>query len=264
MTAAGTRFLPGVGLHTGEHVAARFVPAARGSGLRVRRVDLGVELPVQLSSLRPATRCTCIEVAGARVQTVEHALAALVGLGVTDAVLEVDGPEVPQLDGSALPWVEAARAAALLVGERRPVVARRQSVRDGRRTLAVAPGPDVLVTSTVEFAHPSIGRAAVRWSGDPDDFVRRIAPARTFALLEDVEALRAAGAIRGGTLAAAVVLGPDGPLNAEGLRFPDEPARHKLLDLLGDLALVGGAPRGSVQAHRYGHGLIAKLEGGWL
>jgi UDP-3-O-[3-hydroxymyristoyl] N-acetylglucosamine deacetylase len=261
MSAATIPFLRGVGLHTGEEVAARLVPAPRGAGLRVVRTDLGVELAVVPQNVRPRERCTCIEGGGARVETVEHALAALVGLGIADAVLEVDGPEVPQLDGSALPWVLAARAAGLTPSDRRRRLERAFELRDGDRVLRLAPGPDVDVRSTIDFAHPAIGRASVRWAGDPEDFVNRLAPARTFALLEDVEALYAAGRIRGGTLDAAVVLGPDGPLNPEGLRFPDEPARHKLLDLLGDLALLGGAPRGRVEAERYGHGMMARAAG---
>lgn len=258
---SGIPFLRGTGLHTGEKVAARLVPAAEGAGLRVLRTDLGVELAVTAANVRPAERCTCLSGGGASVQTVEHALAALVGLGIADALLEVDGPEVPQLDGSALPWVEAARAAGLTPSERRPVIAREIEVRDGPRTLRLSPGDGVDVRSTVDFAHPSIGRAEVRWTGDADDFVRRLAPARTFALLEDVEALRAQGRIQGGSLSSAVVLGPGGPLNPEGLRFPDEPARHKLLDLLGDLALLGGAPRGRVEAERYGHGMVVRVAG---
>jgi UDP-3-O-[3-hydroxymyristoyl] N-acetylglucosamine deacetylase len=253
-TTAG--FLHGVGLHTGERVAARFVSASHGSGLWLRRLDVGrVEIPVCAGSVRPATRCTCLEADGARVQTVEHALAALVGLGVVDAVVEVDGPEIPLLDGSAAPWVEAARAAGLAKSDRRPIVTRACTAGTAPRTLSLAPGPCVDVLSIVDYEHAAIGRSGVRWTGEPEDFVRRIAPARTFTLLEDVEVLRAEGRIRGGSLAAAVVLGPDGPLNPEGLRFPDEPARHKMLDLLGDLAVLGGAPRGTVCAERYGHGL---------
>lgn len=257
-------FLRGVGLHTGERVAARYLNAARGAGLWLRRIDLGgVELPVRADLVQPASRCTCLAAGGARVETVEHALAALVGLGIADAVIEVDGPELPLLDGSASPWVEAALTTGLPRADRRPVVTRACAAAVGRRTLALTPGGGVDVRSVVDYAHPAIGRAEVRWTGDPDDFASRIAPARTFALLEDVEALRAEGRIRGGTLSAAVVLGPEGPLNPEGLRFEDEPARHKLLDLLGDLALLGGAPFGSVRAERYGHGLglVAEVAG---
>lgn len=258
MSTASIPFLRGVGLHTGEPVAARLVPAPRGAGLSVVRTDLGVELAVAPRNVQARERCTCLGQGDQRVETVEHALAALVGLGIADAVLEVEGPEVPQLDGSALPWALAARAAGLVPSDARPRVERAVEVREGERVLRLSPGDGVDVCSTVDFAHPAIGRAVVRWSGDPEDFVRRLAPARTFALLEDVEALRASGRIRGGTLEAAVVLGPDGPLNPEGLRFPDEPARHKLVDLLGDLALLGGAPRGRVEAERYGHGMVAR------
>lgn len=262
MSVASVPFLRGVGLHTGEQVAARLLPAPEGAGLSVRRTDLGVELAVVQQNVRSRERCTCLEGGGACVETVEHALAALVGLGIADAVLEVDGPEVPQLDGSALPWVLAARAASLTSSPRRWRVERDLEIRDGARVLRLSPGAAVDVRSTVDFAHPAIGRSCLRWTGDPEDFATRFAPARTFALLEDVAALHGAGRIRGGTLDAAVVLGPAGPLNPEGLRFPDEPARHKLLDLLGDLALLGGAPLGRVEAERYGHGMVARAAAG--
>jgi UDP-3-O-[3-hydroxymyristoyl] N-acetylglucosamine deacetylase len=255
---ADVPFLRGVGLHTGEDVAARFVPAVEGSGLRIVRLDLGVELAVLPDNVRAAERCTCVEGGGARVETVEHALAALVGLGIADAILEVDGPEVPQLDGSALPWVQAARAAGLPRCGPRRTLERDVELREGDRVLRFAPAPGVEVVSTIDYAHPFLGRSTVRWDGDPETFVRDVAPARTFALLDDIEPLRAAGRIQGGSLESAIVLGPDGPLDPASLRFPDEPARHKLLDLIGDLAFLGGAPRGRVEAERYGHGMLAR------
>lgn len=248
-------WLRGIGLHTGVSVRARFVEAPAGSGVIVRRVDLGLEIPVRPEHVRPRLRCTSLAIEGEGVETVEHALAALVGLGIRDAILEVDGPEVPILDGSALPFVGPAREAGLSPGPASWRIEVPWSFVEGDGSLTLEPAEKTEVSSTVEFAHPAVGRGQYTWSGDPLEFEREIAPARSFGFVADLDDLRRAGRIRGGSLACAVVFGDDGVLNPEGLRFPDEPARHKLLDLLGDLCLVGGAPIGRVRAFRYGHRL---------
>ncbi|MBI2895199.1 MAG: UDP-3-O-[3-hydroxymyristoyl] N-acetylglucosamine deacetylase [Deltaproteobacteria bacterium] len=251
------RWLEGVGLHTGLEVRARFLEAPSGSGVIVRRTDVGLEIPARPEHVSPGLRCTRLVTGGACVETVEHALAALVGLGVRDAILEVDGPEVPILDGSALPFVALARDAGLHPAPPGWSVAAAWSFEAGDGSISFEPGDGVEVSSVIEFEHPAVGRRDFAWSGDPVEFEREIAPARSFGFTTEIDLLRAAGRIRGGSLASAVVFGDAGVLNPEGLRFADEPARHKLLDLLGDLCLVGGAPLGRIRAFRYGHRLGA-------
>jgi UDP-3-O-[3-hydroxymyristoyl] N-acetylglucosamine deacetylase len=196
-----------------------------------------------------ARRCTALRLPGGPVGTVEHLLAALGGLGVRDAALAFSGPEVPILDGSALPWVEAILGASEEVDEapgERPVrLAFSLAAGAARYRVAASRAPLLRVAFAVP--HPCIGRQRASWDGEAKTFAREVAPARTFALLEEVEALLAAGLARGGDLGCAVVFGPGGPLGGP-LRFPDEPVRHKLLDLVGDLVLLGALPAARVVA----------------
>jgi UDP-3-O-[3-hydroxymyristoyl] N-acetylglucosamine deacetylase len=241
--------LEGTGLHAGERGAACVRPAAPGAGLQVGRDGSFV-------SLRPAlaragtSRCTVLELAGGPVSTVEHLLAALAGCGVRDALLEFTGPEVPILDGSALPWAEAITAQTEVVAdEAGPPAALVHGLRfrHGSASYEVEPATRTQLEVGIADPHPQIGAQRRSWDGSEETFVREIAPARSYARLEDLAAIFAAGQARGGSLDCAVVFGPDGPLGGS-LRFPDEPVRHKLLDLLGDLALCGRLPAVRVRA----------------
>jgi UDP-3-O-[3-hydroxymyristoyl] N-acetylglucosamine deacetylase len=260
--------LGGVGLHTGAQVLARVRRAPDGHGLRVVRVDLpGCEpVPWMEQHVQDTFLATSVGTEAWTVATAEHLVAALAGLRVDNALIEVDGPEVPVLDGSSAGWVAALRAVGRAPGKApRRVVAPREvvEVRDGeawaRLEPAAAPELELELDVSVAFAHPAIGAQVLCIRPTPDRFESELSWARTFGFVQDVQRLRAAGRARGGSLKNAVVFGPDGPLNPGGLRSPDEVVRHKTLDLVGDLALIGSALGARVVAHRPGHALTRAL-----
>ncbi len=251
----------GVGLHTGAMVKATLVPAARpGSGV-VFRVA-GEKIPALAANVCDTSRCTVLGNDGARVSTIEHLLSALAGLGVTDLTVEVDGPELPIGDGSALVWVESLRAAGIvgLDKETTPLIVTEPVVVHGEKNAFVAAYPSDAVRFTVatQFDHPLAGTQVARWEpARGESYGERVAPARTFGFDFEIEALRAAGLARGGTLDNALVVYADRYSSA--LRFPDELARHKLLDLVGDLALAGRPVVADVIAVKPGHRLNVAL-----
>lgn len=251
----------GVGLHSGLPCRVRLAPSER-EGYRVG----WLEDPAQpLWRLEPSqvaeTRlCTALQLGSRRLATVEHLLAALAGTGVSQAEIWVEGSEIPLLDGSALPWVEAiAEAGLTLVGERSaPSLSPEPlTLHQGLSFITALPADGPRVAAAVEFPQAAIGRQLFSLDLSPERFVVEIAPARTFGFREQVEQLRAAGLIRGGALENALVCDGERWLNPP-LRFADEPVRHKLLDLIGDLALVG-LPQAQVFAYRGSHGLHTAL-----
>ncbi|MCP9934411.1 UDP-3-O-acyl-N-acetylglucosamine deacetylase [Cyanobium sp. Candia 9D4] len=247
----------GVGLHSGAVSRVRLGPSER-PGYWLGWLD-APELPMQ--RLGPAqvsdTRlCTCLQVGERHLATVEHLLAALAGTGVSQAELWVEGEEIPLLDGSGLPWVEAIAEAGLRDrGERLepPLPPLPLTLGQGLGFVAALPNDRLRLAAAIEFPQAAIGRQLYALDLTPESFVAEIAPARTFGFREQVEQLLAAGLIRGGALDNALVCDGDDWVNPP-LRFADEPVRHKLLDLLGDLALVG-LPRAHVFAYRGSHGL---------
>ena len=252
----------GVGLHGGASGRVR-LQASERDGYWVGRLDGRSQQPLQrLSpSLVSATQlCTCLALDGGRLATVEHLLAALAGCGVNQAEILVTGEEIPLLDGSALPWVEAiAEAGLVAMGPRfigtplgEPITLWR-----GSSFVTALPAERLSIGAAIEFPQPAIGRQLFSLQLTPDLFVEQIAPARTFGFREQVEQLLAAGLIQGGALDNALVCDGDHWLNPP-LRFSDEPVRHKLLDLLGDLALAG-LPQAQVFAYRGSHGLHTAL-----
>jgi UDP-3-O-[3-hydroxymyristoyl] N-acetylglucosamine deacetylase len=252
----------GVGLHSGAESTVRVLPAPAGHGLVFLRTDLNdAVIPATHEFIRDSTLATTLARGEASVSTVEHLLAALRGLGIDNALLEVDGPEVPILDGSALPFVVALRAAGTAEQKalrgartlRRPI-----TVRDGDRAILALPARDFRISYAIDFPHPAIGYQAVTLSVDEKVFATSIAPARTFCMMRDVQAMRASGLARGGSLDNAVVVGDDGVLNGT-LRYRDEFVRHKVLDLIGDLALVGAPLRAHVVVFKGGHHMHATL-----
>ncbi len=269
------RQIGGIGVHTGQNVTVCLAPGQEGSGWRFVRVDLpgAPEIAAHPSKIVAAVLSTTLGEGEASVQTAEHLLAALWATGHDDLRIEVDGPEVPILDGSALPWLA-------LLGERPPQDGELQVQGDPRGASARPPRvgkplqePLVLVEGDafltafpcdelrfsygIELPAP-VGVQWASFAPERDDFSREIAPARTFIRQADAERLRAAGGLAGGDLRCALVLGPQGWLNPP-LRFENEPARHKLLDLLGDLALLGEIPRAHYVAYRAGHRLHGAL-----
>jgi UDP-3-O-[3-hydroxymyristoyl] N-acetylglucosamine deacetylase len=247
----------GTGLHGGEKATLRLRPAAAGAGIVFVRTDLGgFEIPATLSNVGGASYATVLERDGQRICTVEHLLAALYALGVDNVRVEVDAQEVPILDGSSARFVEMIRGAGLIAQDlprEYLVITRPVEVVDGEKRISIHPCPEYRVTYAIDFEHPRLGfqeLTASPWGVDA--FARMLAPARTFVLEREVEGLRRAGLERVGSLENAVVVGDEGILN-EALRFGDEFVRHKMLDLTGDLALLGRPLRGHVVAFRAGH-----------
>lgn len=266
-TIADAVDIEGVGLHSGAPARLRILPAEPDAGISFVRRDLGgITIPAAHRYLQDSSYATTLGCDSAAVATVEHLLSALHGVGIDNAIIEVDGSEIPILDGSALPFVEAIHAA----GRRRQRARRRYlglqkpiSIRRGDRTILALPSNELRITYAIDFPHSAIGYQV--WSArlDRSSFAAAIAPARTFCLLRDVEAMQKAGLALGGSLDNAVVVGDDGVLN-ESLRFPDEFVRHKVLDLIGDLALLGMPLRAHVIAFKGGHGTHAELVGALL
>lgn len=262
-TLAAEGSLQGVGLHTGRQLRLTLKPAAPGTGILFVRADAGgATVPASLDHRAPSFYATVLEREGLTVGTVEHLLAALYALGVDDAVVELDGPEVPILDGSSRPFVDLVLGAGRkehAVPRRYMTVVRPVVVSEAGKRIAAYPCREYRVTYAIEFDHPSLGYqelTASLWR--EREFVEKLAPARTFTFQRDVEALRRAGLALGGSLDNAVVVGEQGILNPD-LRFPDEFVRHKMLDLTGDLALLGYPLRAHVVAFRAGHELHGRL-----
>ncbi|MEA5390965.1 UDP-3-O-acyl-N-acetylglucosamine deacetylase [Cyanobium gracile UHCC 0139] len=247
----------GVGLHSGAVSRVRLGPSER-PGYWLGWLD-APDLPLQRlgpTQVSDTRLCTCLQVGDRRLATVEHLLAALAGTGVSQAELWVEGEEIPLLDGSGLPWVDAIAEAGLSDrGERvEPALPPLPlTLGQGLGFVAALPNDRLRLAAAIEFPQAAIGRQLYALDLTPESFVSEIAPARTFGFRDQVEQLLAAGLIRGGALDNALVCDGDDWVNPP-LRFVDEPVRHKLLDLLGDLALVG-LPRAHVFAYRGSHGL---------
>lgn len=252
----------GVGLHTAVRAHLRLVPAPADTGIVFRRTDLdNFEIEAHGRWLARVSYATSLMKRGVLLSTVEHLLAALYGSGIDNVYVELDGLEVPILDGSARPFVEMLqRAGAQRLRRRRRYLRllREVQVADGDRWIRAVPSDRFQVRYFIDFAHPVVGREQIAFEVDPATFARELAPARTFCFLEDVDRLRAMDLIRGGSLENAIVVAPQGLLNG-GLRFPDEFARHKALDLIGDLALLGRPLLAAVEAHKGGHALHTAL-----
>lgn len=254
----------GVGLHSGGEVNLRLIPAPINTGIVFLRKSNEGWVPVTANGSKVvATRLsTTIGENGTRVQTVEHFLAALAGLGVTNLLVELDSGELPIMDGSARPFVDLILKAGLAAQEATQpllVITRPIEVRDGDKWIVVRPSVGFRIDCTIRFDHPWLSRQDYRYEGTPEEFTERIAPARTFGFLEEVEALRNQGLAKGGSLENAVVIGREGILNKEGLRYSDEFVRHKVLDMLGDLSLLGLPIQGEVEAFCPGHQLNTEL-----
>ena len=250
----------GIGLHSGEKVTLLLRPARAGYGIRFRRADLGgVEIPATVDNVDRLHYATGLSRDAGTVETVEHLLAALVSLGVDNVVVELNQAEVPIMDGSAASFVYLVHEAGLkrLTRPRRYLKALRPiSLTRGEKRIALYPSDHFKVTYSISFDHPLLRHMTHTLRVTRESFVDEIAPARTFGFLKEVEMLRQKGLALGGSLDNAVVLGETGVLNSS-LRFDDEFVRHKILDVIGDLALVGYPVIGHLVAHRGGHELHA-------
>ena len=256
----------GVGLHTGQKVRMTLRPAPPETGVVFRRVDLPtpVDIPARADAVGETRLSSCLVRDGAKVYTVEHLMSALGGLGVDNVFVDLDAPEVPIMDGSASPFVLLIQQAGI-EQQRAPKrflrVTRRVEVTDGDKWARLEPYEGYRLSFSIDFRHPVIERSTQSVVIDFADnaYLKEIARARTFGFMHEVESLRESGLALGGGLENAVVLDEYRVLNAEGLRFADEFIRHKLLDAVGDLYLLGKPLLGAFSAHKSGHALNNRL-----
>lgn len=257
----------GVGLHSGQEATVTLRPAEDNAGVTVRRTDVAAgDIHLNPTVVGDTTLCTTIgNAAGVQVKTVEHLLSSLYALNVDNVVIEIDGPEIPILDGSASPWVaaidEAGRVAQAAPAPILTITKPITHMQEGRLLEALPdPRPGLRIAVTVDFPHPVIGRQELAIKVDEETFRKEIAPARTFCLERDVQAMQAAGLIQGGSLDCAVVFAENGTVvNPSGLRFKDEPIRHKMLDAIGDFALANKRISGKLNLTMPGHGANNEL-----
>ncbi len=254
----------GIGLHSGVTTTVRILPTVPGMGRYFVRVDLPdrPQIPAGIANVSQTTLSTELTANGASVRTVEHLLAALVALGIEDTRIEVDGAELPLLDGSAQVWV-----AGIIRSTPMPVTGNLTTtglidtpvwIHQDESFVAALPSPKLRFTYGIDFDVAPIGNQWHSWHPQTEDFITQIAPARTFGLAHQIEQLRQAGLIKGGSLDNALVCDDKQWLNPP-LRFPNEPSRHKLLDLIGDLSLLGRFPVGHFLAYKASHQLHVRL-----
>jgi UDP-3-O-[3-hydroxymyristoyl] N-acetylglucosamine deacetylase len=257
----------GVGLHSGRPVRMTVNPASAGTGIRFRRTDIAAGtdpiIPARWDLVTPSRLCTVVgNAAGVSVSTIEHIMAALAGCGIHNALIDIDGPEVPILDGSAAPFVagligagtRALSAPLTCIEVLAPV-----EVRDGDSIARIEPADTLEIDFRIDFDDAAIGRQEKHLRLANGTFVRELSDSRTFCRQADVEAMRASGLALGGTYENAVVVDGDRILTPGGLRHADEAVRHKMLDAVGDLALAGGPLLGRYTGARAGHALTNRL-----
>jgi UDP-3-O-[3-hydroxymyristoyl] N-acetylglucosamine deacetylase len=255
--------LSGVGLHSGIETTVKILPADVNSGRYFVRVDLHDQPIIKADVNQVITTTLSTELANgeAKVRTVEHLLASLTGLGIDNARIEIDGPEIPLLDGSAKVWFDAIKSVGILAQEKpcnSPyVLSEPITINQGDVFISAIPSPEIRFTYGIDFELQAIANQWHSFSLS-QDFSTEIAPARTFGLAHQVEQLRSAGLIKGGSLENALVCSAEGWLNPP-LRFENEPARHKLLDLIGDLSLLGTLPQAHFIAYKASHNLHIAL-----
>ena len=252
----------GVGLHSGAKVTIVLRPAPAGSGVVFRRVDLQppVDLRADAFAVGDTRLASCLEKDGVRIATVEHLMSALAGLGIDNLFIDVDAAELPIMDGSAAPFVFLLQSAGIEeqnVAKRFLRVTKRVEVRDGDKWARLEPYAGFRLAFSIVFDHPAVSQTGTAASIDfaEHSYVRDVARARTFGFMQEVEALRDMGLALGGSLDNAIVMDEYRVLNSEGLRYADEFVKHKLLDAIGDLYLVGHPLLAAFSAHKSGHAL---------
>jgi UDP-3-O-[3-hydroxymyristoyl] N-acetylglucosamine deacetylase len=254
--------ISGIGLHSGIYTRIDLRPANAGNGIIFVRDDLdGLRIPALQASTTSLDHATSVGKDDVSVGTVEHLLSAVMAAGITDLDVHIDGPEVPIIDGSALPFLHLIDAAGVKTLSADVAVLRVREpieVVDGEKSIRMVPSNRLVLKYRIDFPHPTIGKQSFHFDADQDNFARKIAPARTFGFMRDVEKLRAAGLARGGSVENCIVLDERGVMNGP-LRFRDEFVRHKILDLFGDLALIGRPMVGEITAHRAGHALHSRF-----
>jgi len=253
----------GVGLHSGSVTRVRVLPAEVGQGRYFVRTDLSESplIPAHIAQVHQTQLSTELAQGSAAVRTVEHLLAALSGMGIDNARIEIDGAEVPLLDGSSQDWVSAiAQSGIVQQGSDRPLYALTEPiwVHQGDAFVAALPAPQLRFSYGIDFELAAIGQQWHTWRPEQESFEVAIAPARTFGLAHEIDHLRSLGLIKGGSLENALVCSSEGWLNPP-LRFSNEPVRHKLLDLVGDLSLLGSFPCAHILAYKASHQLHTQL-----
>lgn len=253
--------LSGVGLHSGRIVRIEILPGDVNSGIIFKRTDiLGTPaVAAHVSNIQSTDLNTTIGIGEVRISTIEHLMAAFAGLGIDNAIVKIDGPEVPVMDGSAAPFVDAILAAGILpqsAARRMFIVRDSFELRQGDKWIKVEPADVTTYAMAIEFKSQAIGKQSceIEWT---EGSFEQIFDSRTFCHVNDVTAMRKAGLALGGSLENAIVVSDDEVLNPEGLRYDDEFVRHKLLDCIGDLALLGAPLIGKITASKSGHGLHA-------
>ncbi|MCL1066293.1 UDP-3-O-acyl-N-acetylglucosamine deacetylase [Shewanella olleyana] len=257
----------GVGLHSGNKVTLCIMPAPVNTGIVLRRTDLNpaVEIPAKANLVRETTMCTAlVNDEGVRISTIEHLFAALAGLGIDNAVIEVDAPEIPIMDGSASPFVFLLQSAGIKeqsVAKKYIKINQTIRVEDGDKWAELKPFKGFRVDFKIDFNHPEISRSQQHMVMDfsTSAFVKDISRARTFGFMQDIEYLRANNLALGGSMENAVVLDEYRVLNPDGLRYEDEFVKHKILDAFGDLYVAGHAIVGEFCAYKTGHALNNQL-----
>ena len=252
----------GVALHSGRATRLTLAPAPADAGITFHRTDLSrCSMPATISALSSTTLATSLKNGKGGVATVEHLLSALYGSGIDNLTVKVDGPEVPILDGSAVPFLDLIDQAGVRrqSAPRRPIrITAPIEARDGESWIRAEPGAGFQVDYRVDYAHPAIRQQALALQIDPARYAADIAPARTFGFLHEVQALRDRGLVQGGSMDNAIVLDEEKVVNGD-LRFADEFVRHKILDLVGDLALLGAPLQGTVTVYKGSHRLHTAL-----
>ncbi|ACN14231.1 LpxC [Desulforapulum autotrophicum HRM2] len=250
----------GIGVHSGKHSRIIIQPAPVNHGIRFRRLDLPgtPDIPALFKTVVDTSLATVVGRDGAIVSTIEHLMAAFSGLAIDNALVEINGYEMPIMDGSAETFArEISRAGIHRQDSLRWyfVMTRQIRIEDGDKFVEIVPGKGFTINCTIEFDHPLIGRQEISFDPVHEDFHKEISPARTFGFLQDLEYLKRFSLGRGGSLDTAVVIDKDTILNPGGLRFPDEFVRHKLLDSLGDFSLLGMPIQGHITTYKSGHAL---------
>ena len=256
----------GVGVHSGKEIFLTLKPAPVDTGIIFRRVDLPtpISIPARVDCVGDTSLCTCLVQDGVKVATVEHMLAALLGLGVDNVYIDLSGPEVPIMDGSAAPFVFLIQSAG--IEEQKTLkqfirIKYKIEVQDGDKTASLSPCDGFKLSFTIDYNHPSFNKdnqtATLDFSST--SFVKEVSRARTFGFTADFDYLREKNLILGGSLDNAIVLDDQGIVNKEGLRYRDELVRHKILDAIGDLSLLGYPLMGEFSGYKSGHALNNKL-----
>jgi UDP-3-O-[3-hydroxymyristoyl] N-acetylglucosamine deacetylase len=253
----------GVGLHSGVPVSIRILPAPAATGIIFERTDLeSFRIPALWDYVARVSYATSLMRQGVLISTTEHLLSVLYSMGIDNAIIEIDNLEVPIVDGSGAPFADLIRQAGLRTLRRKRRYLRIRdavSVEVPGKKITILPCDRFLLTCHIYFDHPLVGHQTAQMEVTPERYASDIAPARTFGFAWELDQMRNMGLIRGATLDNAVCFDRSTALNPEGLRFPDEPCRHKVLDLIGDLALIGKPLLGHVVAERAGHAMHAAL-----